>query len=216
MILAKLGVLAAALLTSAAAMAGAPILSENFNAPGLQAGPQLLNSSSDNWAATDYYRLHELDGWSFGNATFLARNAAGNGALLLNETGSGQASKLVTGLTAGQTYTLQFNMWGDNIVGGMYGLNVAVGDKQWGYDGVVRSAGYYQGKGGVHQSIEFTAIADSALLRFEQVTFGGEASPIIDDVSISAVPEPETYAMLLGGLALLGVTARRKAKRQQA
>jgi hypothetical protein len=31
--------------------------------------------------------------------------------------------------------------------------------------------------------------------------------------SVAAVPEPETYAMLLGGLALLGVTARRcKAK----
>ncbi|HEX5345046.1 MAG TPA: FxDxF family PEP-CTERM protein [Duganella sp.] len=30
------------------------------------------------------------------------------------------------------------------------------------------------------------------------------------DLSISAVPEPETYGMLLAGLGLIGVAARRR------
>ncbi len=216
MTFAKLSVLAAGLLASAAAFADTTIFSEDFNT-GFHAGAIPLNNTSDNWAHTGYGAVVNANGWTFGNAVSFATDGAGNGAILLNENGVGRASKLVTGLVAGQSYTLKFNMWGDNIVGGMYGLDVAIGGKHWGYDNAVHSAGYYQGNGGVHQSIVFTADADSALLRFEQVSFGGAASPIIDDVRVtSAVPEPETYAMLLGGLALLGVAARRKAKRQQA
>ncbi|MYM65260.1 PEP-CTERM sorting domain-containing protein [Pseudoduganella sp. FT55W] len=33
------------------------------------------------------------------------------------------------------------------------------------------------------------------------------------EISVSAVPEPATYGMLLGGLALVGAVARRKAKK---
>ncbi len=33
---------------------------------------------------------------------------------------------------------------------------------------------------------------------------------LYDDVSVAAVPEPETYAMMLGGLGLLGFMARRR------
>ncbi len=47
--------------------------------------------------------------------------------------------------------------------------------------------------------------------------WGGNEAPdnsfngYIDNLVISAVPEPETYAMMLAGLGLLGFTARRKA-----
>lgn len=48
---------------------------------------------------------------------------------------------------------------------------------------------------------------------FSSVKISGPLYPSIDNVSygtITPVPEPETYAMLLGGLALMGALARRR------
>ncbi len=40
--------------------------------------------------------------------------------------------------------------------------------------------------------------------------FATTGTQVIDNVLITAVPEPSTYAMLLAGLGLLGYSARRK------
>jgi hypothetical protein len=52
--------------------------------------------------------------------------------------------------------------------------------------------------------VTFNGVALSFVLR------GGIGQAGIDDVQITTVPEPETYAMLLAGLALVGVAKRRK------
>lgn len=41
---------------------------------------------------------------------------------------------------------------------------------------------------------------------------GDNVGALLDNVSVSAVPEPETLAMLLAGLGLIGTVARRKSK----
>lgn len=43
-------------------------------------------------------------------------------------------------------------------------------------------------------------------------SYGGS----LDNVSVTAVPEPQTYAMLLAGLGLMGAIARRRSKQSQA
>jgi len=53
-------------------------------------------------------------------------------------------------------------------------------------------------------SVTFSGVALSFVLR------GGSGQAGIDDVQITTVPEPETYAMMLAGLALVGVAKRRK------
>ena len=58
-----------------------------------------------------------------------------------------------------------------------------------------------------------TALDSSTLLRFESI--GPVSAPTygsyLDNVSVlAAVPEPESYAMMLLGLGLLGFMARRK------
>ncbi|MBL8315094.1 MAG: DUF642 domain-containing protein [Rubrivivax sp.] len=58
--------------------------------------------------------------------------------------------------------------------------------------------------------LTWTALAaGSQLVKFESVA-GGNSGPVLDNVILTAVPEPETYAMLLAGLAVVGFVARRR------
>lgn len=59
---------------------------------------------------------------------------------------------------------------------------------------------------GIAHSVVFGGTANAIV--FDDVTFGIGTTP-----PAAPVPEPETYAMLLGGLGLLGVMARRRQKR---
>ena len=58
------------------------------------------------------------------------------------------------------------------------------------------------------------AAGGSYTLRFSSVTNEGQMQLGIDNVSLSVtpVPEPDTYAMLLSGLGLMGFVARRRTK----
>lgn len=55
-------------------------------------------------------------------------------------------------------------------------------------------------------SVAFSGTAQSFTLSAE----GGQGQAGLDNLSIAAVPEPETYAMLLAGLGLMGFMVRRK------
>lgn len=44
----------------------------------------------------------------------------------------------------------------------------------------------------------------------DSVTFSTHSNLLLDDITINAVPEPETYAMLLAGLGFVGFAASRK------
>lgn len=205
----KLSVLAAGLLSSFAACASTPILDEHFDAPGFQNSLLLPDSWSDNWMHTDYYTINNYNGWSFGSSAYVASDGVSNSGILLNETGTGKASKLVTGLTVGQSYTLNFDLWGDNAFASPYGLKVDIAGASKSWLKLVYAPGYYKGAG-TQQSLSFIADSSSTELVFTQKTPFGGGSPIIDNVQISAVPEPASYALMLGGLALLGMHARKR------
>ncbi|MYM24481.1 DUF642 domain-containing protein [Duganella sp. FT135W] len=62
-------------------------------------------------------------------------------------------------------------------------------------------------------SFSFTtgATGGSELLKFSSVGGDGYSGAVLDNVKLTAaVPEPETYAMMLAGLGLVGFAARRK------
>ena len=113
--------------------------------------------------------------------------------------------------TAGGTYALSFAYSGrpDTPGGANSLMNV-----YWGSTLLTPTA-LSGNTGGTWQSFSqnVTALGASTLLRFESV--GPVSAPTygsyLDNVSVTtAVPEPESYAMMLLGLGLLGFMARRK------
>ena len=70
----------------------------------------------------------------------------------------------------------------------------------------------------VGHSLSFIAGAGSSTIRFTDTSNGGAAAGInwaLDNVSVtsvSSVPEPETWALMLAGMGLIGALRRRSAK----
>jgi hypothetical protein len=80
------------------------------------------------------------------------------------------------------------------------------------------------GDGWTQETYSFTATSSSTTLSFDNITPGGSipdgahrdgSSPLyrlgLDDVSISSVPEPASWAMMIVGFGLIGGGLRRKA-----
>ena len=181
------------------------VYSENFNDPGFR-GSQLdlsgdpLGNVNERWGTDSaYYTINNFGGWTFGSTgTYLAvQPSTGDQGVLLNENG-GVANTLV-GLTPNAFYMLSFNYSGDNRPttifgpGSVYGLSVDVNGGN-----VVSLSGSWAttDPAGHLANVEVQANAAGNLaLEFYQTTpSGSQSSPIIDDVTLSAIPEPTTMA----------------------
>ena len=59
----------------------------------------------------------------------------------------------------------------------------------------------------------FTATGSSTTLTFSNASVASAYGPAIDGVSVTAVPEPASWAMMIGGFAIAGAAMRRRAAR---
>jgi hypothetical protein len=66
------------------------------------------------------------------------------------------------------------------------------------------------------QTMNFTAASTSELLNFMAVGIGAPPVALLAEVSLSAVPEPETWAMMLAGFAGLGLVGYRRGRKVRA
>jgi len=111
--------------------------------------------------------------------------------------------------TVGQSYAVSFQL-GQNPGYGSKSLYVQINGQEVG-----SATGYIGGNSANAPTIttNFTASSAATTLTFAtSANATGLSGPVIANVSVSAVPEPETYAMLLGGIGLIGATLKRRRK----
>ncbi|MES2162598.1 MAG: choice-of-anchor C family protein [Pseudomonadota bacterium] len=124
----------------------------------------------------------------------------GNSIDMLGTPGPGVLSQSFNAV-AGATYTLSFDLTHNPYSHGA-GLDVFVGGNHYAFDGSSPVTNY---------TFNFTTAGGSQALVFSSVGGDGYSGAVLDNVSVTAaVPEPETYAMMLAGLGLVGFIARRR------
>jgi len=116
----------------------------------------------------------------------------------------------ITGLTAGATYTIAW-----------YAGNFGYSPRTFGFikpnainatiDGVSVGTGatLALGSSWFFESATFVAGSSGASLSFQLAT-DARSYMSIDGISVTAVPEPETYALMLAGLAAVGAALRQR------
>jgi choice-of-anchor C domain-containing protein len=146
-----------------------------------------------------------ITGWDVSDTSVDLINNGQYGAIsgtsidMLGTPGPGAISQTLN-TVAGQSYTLSFDL--SKNPGDSPALFVSLNGG---------SATEYLGSSTITPyTMNFTATSNATVLKFESAA-SGYSGAVIDNVSVlAAVPEPETYGMLLAGLGLIGFMARRR------
>jgi hypothetical protein len=165
------------------------------------------SQSNGTWAI-----YNNLTGWTGANNIELRNNVAGRAQDGVNyvelDTTANQSMFQDIVASAG-TYELSF--WysareqraaGDSLLGFSFGSLSSPNLLQ----GV---AGGSSGNNWLHYTAE-VVLTGTTRLTFSALGTSNSYGGSLDNVSVTAVPEPETYALMLAGLGLIGVVARRR------
>lgn len=128
--------------------------------------------------------------------------------LEVNANRFGSVSQLVSGLVTGGTYKFGWAYAGRNG-GGAQLLDVFVNGSK-----VAQNSSTGSFTGWQDNAFNFTATGPTAKLLFSSVNAGGNRSfgNLITNVSVGAVPEPASWAMMIIGFGMIGYASRRRAR----
>lgn len=179
-----------------------------FEAP-VVAGPCCITSpptAIPGWTATP--NVNVVNGTFSSSAGNLAKQ--GNQYLdLVGEGGTGSISQSFT-TVIGQIYNLNF-WYSHNLFAGLPSASarLSVGSLS---DSITHTGGTNANLAWQYYSGAFTASATNTTLTFVNTAGGPNEGVFLDAVSVMAVPEPATWAMLILGFGLVGGALRRRSQ----
>ena len=183
----------------------APVFSDNFDS---YAADQLnwVAPVSSGWVITNGMVDIIGNGGSFdflpGNGSYVDLDGSSSR--------SGQLSHTVN-LVAGHTYSLSFD-----LAGSQRGTTEMVDVK---FGTTMEQFTLSSGDGFSHHTMKFTALSSGlATFEYRNNQFGtnivnnegNHIGALLDNVAVTSGPEPESYAMFMAGLGLMGFIARRR------
>jgi hypothetical protein len=204
---------ASALLALSSAQA-ATFASESFESPVLNPGAIQYSAGEDSYN-TNATGPATVTGFSFSGFSGITSN--GNGYVLNTPFGSQEAflqsypdagSEIdwnLTGLTSGKLYTLSF-----------YDIAYYVGAENFKVSAFGSSADYTPASNSSYalNTFSFTPTTSSGDISFVAQSSGGNFVSGIDNLSISSVPEPASWVVMLAGLFGLGAMLRNSPRKQ--
>jgi hypothetical protein len=151
--------------------------------------------------------------WGLTNGAYGAFTPYGNQFIVLGEYGPAveyTIQQTLTGLTAGSTYNLSFAIASELNCCAQTEVSYLSGSSTLSQTFSATPSGSFWTDWTTH-SMSFVADSSSVTFQFKDVnptTNGYDLG--LDNVSVTSVPEPETYAMFMAGLGLMGFIARRR------
>lgn len=163
--------------------------------------------SPTDWTATPTVNL--VNGF-FGSA---GPNLAFEGTTYLDLIGEGTTGSISQQFNTivGQAYFVSF-AYAHNLFGGTPSASASYAiTNSGGFAGTIsHTGGSNSNLNWLNFTGSFVALGTSSTLTFTNLTGGQNAGILLDAISISAVPEPEVWAMMLFGLGAIGFQMRRR------
>lgn len=203
----RIAVLAgAAAIAPSQVMAAESLINGGFEAP-IVAGPCCVTSpptAIPGWTPTP--NVNVVAGTFSSSAGNLAKE--GNQYLdLVGEGGQGSISQSFATII-GQVYNLNF-WYSHNLFSGLNSASARLSAGSLS-DSITHTGGTNANLNWVYYSNTFTANANTTTLSFVNTAGAGNEGVFLDAVSVVAVPEPGTWALLILGFGLVGGAMRRR------